>query len=119
MKNKEKTIYGVVTKLVDPGIPGLDMKMREIKRLKGLIGASPQLSPTGNNSYTLWFFNSMKNADDAIVKFISLKLGPEKAVHKFSYDGKTVTDYLGTKFDEIDVTFNADSMQAAGGKNND
>lgn len=116
MESKEKTIYGVVTKLVEPGIPGIDMKMREIKRLKGLIGASPQLSPTGNNSFTLWFFNSMKNADDAIVKFISLKLGPEKAVHKFSYDGKTVTGYLGTKFDEIGVTFDVDSRKATGGK---
>ena len=61
----------------------------------------------------------MKNADDAIVKLISLKLGPEKAVHKFSYDGKIVTGYLGTKIDEISVTFNTDSKKAAGGKHND
>lgn len=117
MKSKEKTVYGVVTKIVDPGIPGIAMKMREIKRLKGFIGATPVINASGG--FSLWYFKTMKNADDAIAKLISLKLDPEKAVHRFKFDGKKIVDYLGTEYETADISFNTASDKITGGKKDD
>ena len=117
MKNKEKTIYGVISRLVDPNKPGVDMKMREIKRLKGLIGATPVINASGG--FSLWYFKTMKNADDAIAKLISLKLDPEKAVHRFKFDGKKIVDYLGTEYETADISFNTAPDKTTGGKKDD
>lgn len=86
---KTRIVYGVVSELLDPTHTGGDMKMREMKQTKGLIGVTFITA-----SAMLWYYDNQKHADDAILKLISLKLSPEKTYHKFKYDGEKIIDFI-------------------------